>query len=236
MGGWTNPSVAGGGTITGNVTIKGDLTVQGTTTSVVNQTTTGKVTIDVADANALAVGPNGETNPTWQVDTVTASAATGLKLTSAAAAAGVALAVVSSGADENLTIDAKGSGTISIGATSTGAVGIGIAPVSGTRLTLPLEADAVTPTLAFGDGDSGFYESVDDSIVMASAGIARFQFNGAFLRAVAAGSNDPNPPPGAGKGWAHIFPCLQLPTAAGPRRARRKSSALRSPRAGVRLL
>ena len=53
-------------------------------------------------------------------------------------------------------------------------VGIGTAPVSGARLTLPLENDASTPTLAFGDGDSGFYESVDDRIYVATAGVARF--------------------------------------------------------------
>ncbi len=68
-------------------------------------------------------------------------------------------------------------------------MGIGISPLLGIRLLLPLENDPVTPTLAFGDGDSGFYESADDSIVMASAGVARFQFNGAFLRAVVAGGS-----------------------------------------------
>ncbi len=73
-----------------------------------------------ANANALAVGPNGTTNPTFQVDTSASSVATGLKVTGAAAASGVALAAISSGTNENLTIDAKGSGTITLGATSTG--------------------------------------------------------------------------------------------------------------------
>lgn len=36
--------------------------------------------------------------------------------------------------------------------------------------------DAVTPTLAFGDGDTGFYESADDVIRVAIAGSARFEF------------------------------------------------------------
>jgi len=63
-------------------------------------------------------------------------------------------------------------------------VGIGIAPVAGSRLTLPQENDAVTPTVSFGDGDTGFYESADDILVFTSTGIARFQFNGAFLRSV----------------------------------------------------
>lgn len=69
---------------------------------------------------ALAVGPAGATNPTLQVDSSVASAATGIKVTGAAAAGGVAIAAISSGTNENLTIDAKGSGTITIGGTSTG--------------------------------------------------------------------------------------------------------------------
>lgn len=79
-------------------------------------------TITASSADSLDVGPNGATNPTLQVDASTASAATGLKVKSAAAAGGVALSVISSGTNENLTIDAKGSGTVTIGGTSTGSV------------------------------------------------------------------------------------------------------------------
>jgi len=71
-------------------------------------------------------------------------------------------------------------------------VGIGIVPVTGTRLTLPQENDAVTPTFAFGDGDTGFYESADDTLSISVAGAPKFHFqsnalisdtaNGAFLR------------------------------------------------------
>jgi len=71
-------------------------------------------------------------------------------------------------------------------------VGMGIAPVTGTRLTLPQENDAATPTLAFGDGDTGFYESADDTLSISVAGAPKFHFqsnalisdtaNGAFLR------------------------------------------------------
>ena len=32
----------------------------------------------------------------------------------------------------------------------------GVTPVAGTRVLLPLESDAVTPSFAFGDGDTGF--------------------------------------------------------------------------------
>lgn len=49
--------------------------------------------------------------------------------------------------------------------TTNGVVAIGgVTPVTGCRLVLPLENDAVTPTLAFGDGDTGFFEDTDDSL------------------------------------------------------------------------
>jgi len=83
------------------------------------------VTITDATASSLVVGPNGATNPTLQVDGSTASAATGLLIKSAAASAGVALSVLSSGTNEKLTIDAKGSGVVTIAGTSTGGISVG---------------------------------------------------------------------------------------------------------------
>lgn len=74
----------------------------------------------LSDANALAVGQGGTTNPAFNVDTTTVSSATGLNVKSAAAASGLAVSVISSGTNENLTIDAKGSGTITLNATGTG--------------------------------------------------------------------------------------------------------------------
>ena len=64
-----------------------------------------------------------------------------------------------------------------------GALGISLAPVAGTRLTLPQENDAVTPTLAFGDGDSGFYESSDDVIGISILGnrVAFIQSNAILM-------------------------------------------------------
>jgi len=79
-------------------------------------------TVTSANANALAVGANGTTNPVLKVDASTASVATGLSITGAAAASRVAVAALSSGTDEGLSIDAKGAGTIRLAATSTGAV------------------------------------------------------------------------------------------------------------------
>lgn len=93
-----------------------NMTVSGT------QTYTGASTVNVASATAFVVGPNGTTNPTLKVDTNTASAATGVSITGAAAAGGVAVAVLSSGTNEALKIDAKGSGTITLNGTGTGVV------------------------------------------------------------------------------------------------------------------
>lgn len=86
--------------------------------------TAGAVNITDATATALTVGPNGTTNPALAVDASAATAATGLKVTAKAEAAGAALAVVSSGTNENLTIDAKGSGTVTINGTATGAIAL----------------------------------------------------------------------------------------------------------------
>lgn len=83
-------------------------------------TNAAQLIITSNNANALAVGANGTTNPVLQVDDSTASVATGLKIKGAAAAGGLALSVISSGSNENLSIDAKGTGTITFGGTSSG--------------------------------------------------------------------------------------------------------------------
>jgi hypothetical protein len=82
----------------------------------------GAATIKSAAADALAVGLNGATNPAFLVDASTGTSATGVSVKSAAAAGGVALAVISSGTNENLTINAKGSGTVTINGTATGGI------------------------------------------------------------------------------------------------------------------
>lgn len=119
------------GTYVPVVDSNGNLLAPVTTTdlSTTGNTTLGNggadtTTIVSASANALTVGPNGSGNPVLQVDASTASVATGLKLKGAAAAGGFALSVISSGTNENLTIDAKGSGTITLASVSTGRVNI----------------------------------------------------------------------------------------------------------------
>lgn len=49
-------------------------------------------------------------------------------------------------------------------------------------LILPQNNDATTPTLAFGDGNSGFYESADNTIYVSIAGGNKFYWTGNFFR------------------------------------------------------
>lgn len=102
----------------GNVTISGTL-------SAASESITSEI-ITTANANAFAVGPAGTTNPTFNVDTSTASAATGLNVKSAAAGSRVALSVLSSASNESMSIDAKGTGQILMAALNAGETGVQI--------------------------------------------------------------------------------------------------------------
>lgn len=137
---------ATGGTVAISTTDSGsnnNLTIdaKGTGTIGIGTNSTGNITIGksgqnqaiimpVASGNALVIGPNGATNPTLNVGTSTASAATGINIVSAAAGGGLAITTTSSGTDESLTIAAKGAGTITFNpavvATANGAANDGI--------------------------------------------------------------------------------------------------------------
>lgn len=93
----------------------------GAIAAVVGITNTGAQSTTVQSATALTVTRTG-TNYALQVDTNTASSATGLKVTAAAAGSGVALAAISSGTDEFMTIDGKGAGEVRVGGISTGSI------------------------------------------------------------------------------------------------------------------
>jgi hypothetical protein len=82
----------------------------------------GAVAITAANALALAAGRQGATNPALWVDASAASCVTGLSIAAKAAGSRLLLAVGSTGVDEGLSIDARGAGTIRLGAGSTGAI------------------------------------------------------------------------------------------------------------------
>ncbi len=126
-----------------------NLTVTGTLTASSTEAITGATTITAANANALTVGPNGATNPTLKISTNTTSAATGISVVSAAAASGVAIAAISSGTDENLTINAKGAGTVSINGTATGGITLARAVTLSSTLTGGSSSDIAINTNKF---------------------------------------------------------------------------------------
>jgi hypothetical protein len=64
-------------------------------------------------------------------------------------------------------LDSGGSTTATLTSTGIGLTSVG-APTS--ALQLPQENDAVTPTLSIGDGDTGIYESADDTLAFARNG------------------------------------------------------------------
>lgn len=109
-------------------------------------------TVHSSSAMALSAGPNDNTNPSFNVDASTASAATGLNIKSAAAGAGLAVSVLSSGTNENMTFNAKGSGTLLLGNISTGQVSIGRgsvkSPITSATITSLGTSQNTTPTAA----------------------------------------------------------------------------------------
>lgn len=89
-------------------------------TTIAGTTAAGVTTITSTSASALTVGRQGATDPVLKINANTASVATGIEVVGAAAASGVNLRAISSGTDENLAINAKGSGTITLNPTGTG--------------------------------------------------------------------------------------------------------------------
>lgn len=84
--------------------------------------------VEVAgSANAFNVARNSNaSNAAFNVDTSTASSVTGVNIKAAAGGGGVAVTTTSSGANENITLDAKGTGTITLNGTATGQVAVGV--------------------------------------------------------------------------------------------------------------
>lgn len=127
-----NCTFSGTVTFSGTTNLAGvsltDLTTTGNTIlgNAVTDTTiiTGATSITSSSASSLAVGLAGATNPSFVVDSSTASQAAGLKVVGAATGGTVAIVAIDSGAATNVTLNAKGTGTIGIGSVSTGTVTI----------------------------------------------------------------------------------------------------------------
>lgn len=52
------------------------------------------------------------------------------------------------------------------------------------KLVLPSKNDAAKPTLAFGDGDTGFYEYSDDYLILSIGGVAKWDISSNHFEAV----------------------------------------------------
>lgn len=133
-------TVAAGAT----VTLPSTTTIGGSSVSALGVITS-------TSANALTAGRQGATAPAFNVDASTASQADGFNVKGLAAGNGVQLSAITSGTNAPLTLDAAGSGTITIAGTSTGAVTITPATTISGALTLGAALKSTTATLT-GEG------------------------------------------------------------------------------------
>jgi hypothetical protein len=112
------------------------------------------LTLTGSSANIIAAGPNGTTTPVFNVDASTSSAVAGLNVKGAATGGTVAISTTDSGNNNNLSINAKGSGTIAIGNVSTGATtisnGLVVGAGSATITPLTLTSGTVNTTAVAG--------------------------------------------------------------------------------------
>jgi len=82
--------------------------------------------IALASTTLFQVGTTiTSTTPAFRVNTT--ASGTGIGITPATAGSGIAVAAISSGTNENMTLDAKGSGTITLNGTATGAINLNAA-------------------------------------------------------------------------------------------------------------
>lgn len=126
------------------VIVGGAMVVSAASTIGANLATTGTITGTSSSADALTIGRLGAVTPALHVDASASDAVTGLKITAAASGAGLAVALVGGGTNENLTLDAKGSGTITLGGTSTGSVVLSGTTATGLTLSGTNSTAAVT--------------------------------------------------------------------------------------------
>jgi len=93
--------------------------------SLLGTAATAQLIITSTNAAAFAVGRLGATTPALVVDSNTATSITGIKIKSAATGNGVAVSAIGEASNGNLTIDAQGSGTLSLNVTATGNIVLG---------------------------------------------------------------------------------------------------------------
>lgn len=140
----------------------------------------GATSITSTSALALAVGLNGATNPAFSVDGSTASQVAGLKITGAATGGTVAIAVVDSGSNANLTINAKGSGSVGIGSSSTGNITLSRAVALSRGATITSSATSAAGVTVTGGSTVGVANSQSGQILLSgnTANQGSLSYNG----------------------------------------------------------
>jgi hypothetical protein len=142
--------------------------------------------IVTSSATAFVVGQTS-TNPALKVSTNAATSATGFQITSAAAASGAALAVISSGTNENGTIDAKGSGTLTLNSIATGNIVLGAAATGVSLTTTGLIKSSGTAGIGYATGAGGTVAQITSR----TTGVTLSKTSGQITLVSAAGSATP---------------------------------------------
>lgn len=109
--------------------------------------------------------------------------------TYAAAASGAGLAVISSGTNENLTIDAKGSGTVTIGGTSTGGITLSRAVTASSTIAgaNSIKSSSATAGIGYASGAGGAVTQGTSR----TTGVTLNKVSGSITLVSAAGSTTP---------------------------------------------
>lgn len=136
-------------------TIKGTLAATISTTGMTFVGTgafSGAVTVTSTSASALTVGRQGATNPVLAVDAATSSVVTGVKITGAATGTAAAVVATGSAADEHMTINAKGAGTLKLQSVATGIFTVGLLATPALTVTLATAGTGINITSAASGG------------------------------------------------------------------------------------
>lgn len=144
--------------------------------------------------NANYVYVTGLTSTNYfNIDGSTASADTGFNIKPGAAGGGLALSVISSGTNESLKIDAKGSGTITLGGTSTGAIILTRATTAPSINGLAITSSTGVLTIANGktltQSNTLTFTGTDGSSVNFGAGGTVLYSGGSYVSSIAGTAN-----------------------------------------------
>lgn len=158
----------GSGLAIGRTAAEADLAVSGSTGGFITGTVAGDLVLVVSASTQELFFGLGSTIPLLRLSPA-ATNGTGIQITGALAGSGVTLAAVSSGAAEALKIDAKGTGTLTLQGTATGAITLGRATgVTGALTVTSTGASALAVGAA---GATNPVLQVDASVASVATGI-----------------------------------------------------------------